>query len=99
VVAATDDYRRESDILGSFLEDCCDLGPGLEVGATDLYQSFKKWAKENGEYELSMTAFGRRLDERGFAVRKAGTKYRQGLRLLAGSHAEREARPGWFRDS
>ena len=82
VLAATQEYRRDSDVIGSFLDDCCDVGPGTEVAASDLYRAFKAWAKENGEFELSQTAFGRRLDERGFGVRKLGTKRRVGLRLL-----------------
>ena len=82
VMAATAAYRTESDVLGSFLDDCCEVGKGLEVAASDLYAAYRKWAKDSGEYELSMTAFGRRIDERGFDVRKNGVKYRQGLRLI-----------------
>lgn len=82
VTAATEEYQRESDVLGAFLDDCCETGPGLEVGASDLYRAFKSWARDNGEYELSQTALGRRLDERGFGVRKMGTKSRLGLRLV-----------------
>jgi putative DNA primase/helicase len=97
ILAATDEYRKDSDVIGSFLDDCCDLAPTIEVSATDLYQAFKRWAKDNGEYELSQTAFGRRLDERGFSVRKSGVKYRQGLRLNGNiSPVTREERKPWF---
>lgn len=97
VVQATDEYRKDSDVMGSFLDDSCDVGGGLEVRASDLYQAFKRWAKDNGEFELSQTAFGRRLDERGFTVRKSGVKYRQGLRLLSEPHAQhQENRQPWF---
>ena len=96
VQAATEEYRRESDVIGSFLEDSCETGAGLEVAATDLYQAFKRWAKDNGEYELSQTAFGRRLEERGFGTRKSGTKYRLGLRLNAAVQATSQDKPAWF---
>jgi len=96
VQAATDDYRRESDVIGSFLEDSCETGAGLKVGATELYHAYKKWAKDSGEYELSMTAFGRRLEERGFGVRKCGVKYRLGLRLNAAVQASSQEQPSWF---
>jgi putative DNA primase/helicase len=82
VMAATQAYQSESDILGAFLDECCELGTGLEVAAGDLYAAYRKWAKDNGEFELSQTAFGRRIEERGFDVRKNGIKYRRGLRLL-----------------
>lgn len=82
VTIATAAYKNESDILGSFLEECCELSPALEVSATELYTAYKRWAHENGEFELSQTAFGRRIEERGFDVRKNGVKYRKGLRLL-----------------
>jgi putative DNA primase/helicase len=89
VVAATAEYRSESDVLGAFLDECCETGHGggpamgMEVAATEIYTAFKRWAEENGEFVLTHTAFGRRLEERGFGVRKSGVKYRRGLRLLA----------------
>ncbi len=96
VTAATEDYRRESDVLGAFLDDCCELAPGLEVQSSDLYNAFRKWAKEHGEYELSMTVLGRRLDERGFGVRKVGVKYRLGLRLVREAQPQHEEKRPWF---
>ena len=81
VAAATKDYRSESDVLGAFLDDCCELGPTFDVKSGDLYASYRRWATQGGEYVLSQTAFGRRIDERGFDARKNGVKYRTGLRL------------------
>ena len=95
VVAATEEYRRESDVIGAFLEDCCIASPGYEVPASELYHAFKRWAKDNGEYELSQTAFGRRLDERGFSSRKSSIKYRTGLKLAEAHAGVSEERP-WF---
>lgn len=97
VMAATAAYRTESDVLGSFLDDCCEVGKGLEVSSADLYAAYRKWAKDSGEFELSMTAFGRRIDERGFDVRKNGVKYRQGLRLLPNMIPTKEANAWWNR--
>lgn len=96
VLAATEEYRRESDVIGSFLEDSCEVAPIYETSATDLYTAYKRWAKESGEYELSQTAFGRRLDERGFHTRKSGVKFRVGLRLRDTVRAALEPKPSWF---
>lgn len=93
VVAATEEYRRDSDVIGAFLEDCCDVGRGLEIEASVLYKAYRQWAKDGGEHELSQTAFGRRLEERGFGVRKSGVKYRVGLRLQS---APQPSQPSWL---
>jgi putative DNA primase/helicase len=82
VLTATQAYRSESDVIGTFLDECCELSPKLEVSSTELYLAYKHWAKTSGEYELSQRVFGLRLQERGFVARKEGVIYRQGLRLL-----------------
>lgn len=79
---ATDRYRRESDTLGAFLEDCCEVDESYVEGATALYMAYAKWADEGGEFKLSQTRFGRELEERGFAVdRRYGANGRQKFRL------------------
>jgi putative DNA primase/helicase len=84
VVAATDQYRADSDTIGAFIEEAC--APGGEVRASELYQAFRKWADENGEYVLTNTAFGRRLEDRGLVTRKShGTKIRIGIHLTTES--------------
>jgi putative DNA primase/helicase len=85
VLAATAAYRADSDVLGAFLEDSCELNPAFEVSATDLYAAYSRWAKEGGEYAMTLTAFGRRLEERGIVgIRRGGSKYRKGLKLQNG---------------
>jgi putative DNA primase/helicase len=89
VLDATESYRRESDTLGAFIEDCCELLPSNREIATrsmDLYSVYKRWADDGGEYALSLTAFGRQLEERGIQAEKRGTgnarvKWRVGIRL------------------
>lgn len=81
VLMATADYRQTSDVIGAFLDDCCDTGAEFEVPAGDLYAAYRRWAESGGEFVLSQSAFGRRLDEKGFGVRKSGIKYRGGLKL------------------
>lgn len=82
VLAATDSYRLESDVIGAFIEDECEIGAGYEAKGGELYQCYKRWSHDNGEYSVTATAFGRRLDERGYTVTKSGGfKWRKGLRL------------------
>ena len=82
VMAATDAYRTESDVIGAFIEDECEVSTTYEEQAGPLYQAYARWSKDNGEYSMTASAFGRRIDERGFTVKKrGGFKWRQGLRL------------------
>jgi putative DNA primase/helicase len=85
VLAATAQYRQDSDVIGAFLEDCCVEDRTAEAPAGDIYRAYERWARDNGEYVASAQMFGRRLEERGFQVRKTRDgKTRRGLRLLIG---------------
>ncbi len=60
-------YRRDCDQLGQFLEEACELDPGAEVGATDLYRHYTSWAERSGLGErerLTANHFGRKCGER-----------------------------------
>lgn len=84
VKTATETYRKESDVIERFLEECTVQKPEAKVKASTLYQEFKKWAEENGELTLSSTSFGRRMGEKGFTKKRLmdGVHY-LGLGLLA----------------
>lgn len=72
VTAATDDYRRESDLFGDFLDDRCVIGTGRFATSRQLHDDYRNWAKTVGVHADSKTAFGKRLSERGFTQRKHG---------------------------
>ena len=71
VVAATENYRTEMDVLGDFLEDCCVQHANASVLATPLYTAYRIWAEDNGERISSKRSFGMRLSERGFQRKKS----------------------------
>lgn len=83
VRVATEQYRRDSDTLGAFLDECCELGmPTYEEPATPLYEAYTAWCNRSGEYQLTQTKFGTALEERGIGVKKRnGKKVRVGIRL------------------
>jgi P4 family phage/plasmid primase-like protien len=75
VVAATKAYRKESDLLGSFVEEQLIQEERAGVkgeGATPIYKRYRKWCELNGEYVITQTAFGSRMVERGFKKEKDG---------------------------
>lgn len=70
---ATEEYRRESDVLGAFLDARCELGSGFSVGATELYTAYREWALSGGEHVVSQTLFGRQLGERNLEKKRQGS--------------------------
>lgn len=69
VVAATEEYRLESNPLRTFIEEQCVVGDKLRVISADLWEQYQNWSKTNGErYPLSRAGFGRRLNAMGFEV-------------------------------
>jgi putative DNA primase/helicase len=78
VMEATRAYRDDMDVLKDFLEERCDLGPGLGVSNTDLYSAFQAWATANGERERSQRWFSQALHDRGYRQdpsRRAGRRW------------------------
>jgi putative DNA primase/helicase len=55
VTNATREYLATEDALGSFLDECCELGDEYETDATEAYQRYARWAEQVGE-----PTFGRR---------------------------------------
>jgi putative DNA primase/helicase len=64
VLAATDTYRAESDILGAFIAERCTMGPDEWASKDELYRSYSSWAEQAGEKPISKRAFGERIQER-----------------------------------
>ncbi len=79
VRGATDDYKRDQDIIGEWLAECCTLALSVETTSSDLYGDYRRWAIDNGLRPASSVSLGRRLGERGFSMRQSS-----GKRLWAG---------------
>lgn len=62
-------------MIAAFLDECTERGPG-ETRAHILYQAYKEWAKDNGQYIMSNTKFGLELNKRFNKVKdRNGWKY------------------------
>ncbi len=82
VQSAIDEYRRESDLFGEFLEDRCIVESGRFASANGLYKTYQEWARDGGEPVMSKTMFGKKLTEMGFAqVKQGGQRGRRGIAL------------------
>ncbi|EIJ0903701.1 DNA primase, partial [Listeria monocytogenes] len=58
---ASSEYKSEMDVITAFIEDCCDVGEKQEVDVKVLYETYREWAKDNGQYLMSNTKFGKEL--------------------------------------
>jgi putative DNA primase/helicase len=83
VTEATDEYRVEMDIIGSWIEDRCQSLPDAEETTAALHMDYEQWAKREIGFAMSTIAFGRELANRGFTSKKVkrGRGVR-GLKLL-----------------
>jgi putative DNA primase/helicase len=86
VTAATAAYFADQDLLGQWLDDCCDVEPeNLHKWDTvaDLFASWAKYAAEAGEKPGNKKGFNDAMQGRGFKAARGGKGVRQfkGLRL------------------
>ena len=69
-------YRSEMDIIGKWIEDCCEQDPTFTTAASEAYRSYKSWSETNGYRPMSSGAFGREFEQRFKKVkRKEGNFY------------------------
>lgn len=66
VTKATEMYRKDMDVLGQFIEDCCLTGDTrYQVKASELYEAYKRWCDQSGEPITKRQDWGTALTERG----------------------------------
>ena len=77
VRAATASYRNESDLLGQFFEEVCELGDLAShwTPAVTLRHEFEKWCNERGVPPFAGKTLAEKLRSRGcVAKKKKGTR-------------------------
>lgn len=82
VLAATEEYKSEMDLIGKWIEECCITAPHATAKAGALYGNYKRWVEDNGGFPLSSTKFGLKLGDRGYQKEKSGTVVYRGIGLL-----------------
>ncbi|MFP3040296.1 phage/plasmid primase, P4 family [Treponema primitia] len=70
VKSATDEYREEMDIIGSFIKDRCEQKPGARIRSRELFKCYQDWCEENNEHACSEKFFGMRLKELGIGQKR-----------------------------
>jgi putative DNA primase/helicase len=79
---ATKAYKSEMDVISGWISECCTEDVNAEEQSSVLYNSFKLWALENGEYVVNNRKFKQKLEEKGILLSRTskGSMY-SGLRL------------------
>jgi putative DNA primase/helicase len=68
-------YRKESDLLGEFLDEKTVAVPHERVDQGQLYFDWKHWCENNGVSPGAKKTFTQRLAERGFSSAKSDRKH------------------------
>lgn len=78
---AVKEYQTEMDIVTRFLNENTVTGPGKEIKASDLYNAYRNWARENKEFEMSNTRFGREMKGKFNKIKKSAGLFYVGVSL------------------
>lgn len=82
VLHAGAEFRADSDTVGAYLEDCCELAAGEVIQASHLFSDYRRFTDNAGRDPLNQTAFGRALTRRGIiAEKRGGSAFRVGIKL------------------
>jgi putative DNA primase/helicase len=75
-------YQIESDSVGRFIEEYCEVGKDKKVEPKTIYEKFVRWCKTTGDYPISLILFGNELELKGYSrVKSNGVRYHSGLSL------------------
>lgn len=99
VMAATEGYQQEMDVLAAWMRDCCVTARHCEARAADLYASYCAWASQTGEHPEKQRKFGMRLKERGFEQFTSNGAWWRGIGLAARQNQSTEPTEGTEGDS
>ncbi len=67
-------YQEESDMLGEFLEDCCEVGAGKSESQKSVFGTYQIWARNNGTHPATQKSFTRQLGSRGVDTKRIKTQ-------------------------
>ena len=65
-----EEYSRDEDIIGAFIEDECVEVEGKREDGSVIYARYSSWCKDNGYQPCSAGNFYKRLSRRGYACKR-----------------------------
>lgn len=70
VEQATAKYREENNWLDHFLTECCEVDPSYSARSGEVYQAYRSYCNETGDYFRSTAEFYTALETEGFTRRR-----------------------------
>jgi P4 family phage/plasmid primase-like protien len=64
IEAAKEQYKKEQDVIGQFLDEKCEVGPEFSVSKNILYQEYKTWTNARGYFTKNDREFSQELTKR-----------------------------------
>ena len=82
VETATEEYRTESDIIATFIDERCEVDQDGQATKNDLYLAYTDWCKDSGERPVTKNELRTKLIEKGFSEDRSNKgRYWKGLKL------------------
>lgn len=72
IIDATENYRADQDRIGEFMDMHCIIGEGKIVPAKDVYERFKQWCDDTGDYRIGKQRFYGEMKDRDFQKERRG---------------------------
>jgi putative DNA primase/helicase len=93
MIEATNSYFASQDIFGQWIEDDCEVGGNVWHETAQLFESWARYAKSNGEEPGTSKRFAGNMQKRGFTASRmpGGTR----VRIYKGVELKRRDVPGW----
>ncbi len=63
-------YKENNDWLSHFLEDCCEIDPAYEAKSGEVYNTYRSYCNQMGEYARSTTDFYTAIEAADFTRHK-----------------------------
>ena len=63
-------YKENNDWLSHFLDDCCEIDPSYEAKSGEVYNTYRSYCNQMGEYARSTTDFYTAIEAADFTRRK-----------------------------
>ena len=64
VKEASQVYQAESDVVGRFIDECCEIDKSYKITKRELYDFYKEWCEKNGERHQTSKKFGGLIKKR-----------------------------------
>jgi putative DNA primase/helicase len=83
VIASTESYRQDMDVVGQWITERCVLDPKATIPTGMAYCDYSQWADDEVGWQLKKLTFRRNISDRGFPAEKGthGQRMIRGLRL------------------